>query len=93
MLTISPMMSDLEASIGGDLGLAKVPAGAVTIAESPHRSHHQLVTRVDGPGPDRQGAQVRAAGVHDGLVHVIPVICTVYCVLCTVNTVYFTLII
>ena len=75
------MMSDLEAGVGGDLGLAKMPAGSVTIAESPHRGHHQLVTRVDGPGPDCQGAQVGAAGVHNGLVHVVPVMCNVYCVL------------
>ena len=65
-----------------------MPAGSVTIAESPHRGHHQLVTpgrkthphqslicvssRVDGPGPDGERAEVGAAGVHDGLVHVVP---------------------
>ena len=64
--------SDLETGVGGDLGLAKMPAGAVTIAESPHRGHHQLVTCVNGPGPDCQGAKVGATGVHNRLVHVIP---------------------
>ena len=59
----------------------------MTIAESPHRGHHQLVTpehhthhqhiardnsRVNGPGPDGQSAEVGAARVHNGFIHVIP---------------------
>ena len=83
--------------ITAHLGLAEVPAGAVAVAESPDRGHHQLVTpatsatplsatattheikssnsRVDGPGPDGEGAEVGAARVHDGLVHVVPAHC------------------
>ena len=85
---------DCSPPITAHLGLAEVPAGAVAVAESPDRGHHQLVTpatsatplsatatthdiksshsRVDGPGPDGEGAEVGAARVHDGLVHVVP---------------------
>ena len=88
---------DCSPPITVHLGLAEVPAGAVAVAESPDRGHHQLVTpatsvtplstaahdiksrcsRVDGPGPDGEGAEVGAASVHDWLVHVVP---AQYCV-------------
>ena len=84
---------DCSPPITAHLGLAEVPAGAVAVAESPDRGHHQLVTpatsvtplsaaaahdissrcsRVDGPGPDGEGAEVGAARVDDWLVHVVP---------------------
>ena len=31
-----------------------------------------LCIPVNGPGPDRQLAEVGSGGVHDGLVHVVP---------------------